>query len=165
MQAAWREHCSKLTIAQLMDRAQTEEHIRQFECELVSQGLQGTALEDCDDVQELIARELGSCLDVDPAAPRADALRVLAGASQAFKIARMTEEVANKAKAAAVEGEFIMQVKLRTLAAYGSWVMDEVEMAMKVVRSLRLLGYQSGTSQTWDEQKLQWEPVICLAWI
>ena len=77
----------------------------------------------------------------------------------------MTEEVANKAKAAAVEGEFIMQIKLRTLAAYGSWVMDEVEMAMKVVRSLRLLGYQSGTSQTWDEQKLQWEPVICLAWI
>ena len=77
----------------------------------------------------------------------------------------MAEELAANARRLAVEGEFLMEVRLRGLKDYGQWVVDENEVALRVVALLRPLGYQSGVSQAWDVELQQWEPQICIAWI
>ena len=89
----------------------------------------------------------------------------MAESAKSYKIARMAEELAANAQKLAIEGEFLMEVRLRGLKDYGRWVVDENEVAQRIFASLRPLGYQSGASQVYDEQLQQWEPQICLAWI
>jgi hypothetical protein len=162
MEQAWREHCSRLTPAQLSSLQSGEEH---FWRQLVRQGLTGTLLSGCDDVQEVIANHLSGSLSAPRDCPSAAALRALAESSKSFKIARMAEELAANAQRLAIEGEFLMEVRLRGLKDYGRWVVDESEIALRVVALLRPLGYQSGASQAWDPELQQWEPQICIAWI
>ena len=163
MEHAWREHCGRLTPQQLSSAKACEEHVRSFGRQLVRQGLADTLLGGCDDVQDVIANFTGSLST--PTAARAGALRALAESAKSFKIVRMAEELTAQAQELAIEGEFLLEVRLRGLRDYGRWVVDESEVAQRVVASLRPLGYQSGTSQTWDAQLQQWEPQICLAWI
>ena len=164
MEAQWREHCRRLTPAELSSEKACEEHLREFERQLIRQGLTGTLLSGCDDVQEVIANHFSGSLSA-PKAASAGALRALAESAKSYKIARMAEELAANAQELAIEGEFLMEVRLRGLQTYGRWVVDESEVALRVVASLRPLGYQSGASQVYDEQLQQWEPQICLAWI
>tara|TARA_B100000795_G_scaffold210768_1_gene164334 strand:- start:553 stop:1050 length:498 start_codon:yes stop_codon:yes gene_type:complete len=165
MEQAWREHCARLTPTQLSSTKACEEHLREFERQLVRQGLTGTLLSGCDDVQEVIANHLSGSISEPKCCPTAGALRALAESAKSYKIARMAEELAANARELAIEGEFLMEVRLRGLKDYGRWVVDENEVAQRVVASLRPLGYQSGASQVYDEQLQQWEPQICLAWI
>ena len=165
MEQAWRERCSRLTPAQLSSFKSCEEHSRDFSRQLVRQGLTGTLLSGCDDVQEVIANHLSGSLSAPRDCPSAAALRALAESSKSFKIARMAEELAANAQRLAIEGEFLMEVRLRGLKDYGQWVVDESEVALRVVALLRPLGYQSGVSQAWDVVLQQWEPQICIAWI
>ena len=150
MEQAWRERCSRLTPAQLSSFKSCEEHSRDFSRQLVRQGLTGTLLSGCDDVQEVIANHLSGSLSAPRDCPSAAALRALAESSKSFKIARMAEELAANARRLAIEGEFLMEVRLRGLKDYGQWVVDENEVALRVVALLRPLGYQSGVSQAWD---------------
>ena len=96
MEQAWRERCSRLTPAQLSSFKSCEEHSRDFSRQLVRQGLTGTLLSGCDDVQEVIANHLSGSLSAPRDCPSAAALRALAESSKSFKIARMAEELAAK---------------------------------------------------------------------
>ena len=165
MEQAWRAHCARLTPAQLSSTKACEEHLREFERQLVRQGLTGTLLSGCDDVQEVISNHFSGSLSAPKGCPSAGALRALAESAKSFKIAKMAEELAASAQELAIEGEFLMEVRLRGLKDYGRWVVDESEVALRVVASLRPLGYQSGASQAWDQHLQQWEPQICLAWV
>jgi len=51
MLPCWREHCGRLTAQQLNCAIAADDHIKRFEQEVVRQGLQGTPLGDCADVQ------------------------------------------------------------------------------------------------------------------
>ena len=164
MEQAWRDHW-RGAITKLSSTKACEEHLREFERQLVRQGLTGTLLCGCDDVQEVIANHFSGSLSAPKGCPSAGALRALAESAKSFKIARMAEELAANAQELAIEGEFLMEARLRGLKGYGQWVVDESEVALRVVALLRPLGYQSGASQAWDKRLQQWEPQICLAWI
>ena len=99
MEAAWREHVDKLTLAQLSSAEACRQHINDFELQFVSASLGQTVLGSVDDVQEKIA----SMLHYQPH-PDAQSMRRLANIYQSKYNAAIVKEMLDNVKCRTEQG-------------------------------------------------------------
>lgn len=101
------KHCAAIHNDKLTSAATCEEHLRQFELQVLSDGLRGTVLVECHDVQELIAAasSKGTRGDVSVG------LRALAVAGRDFRFRCIVDDIVELAKRKAVSGHHGMVIK------------------------------------------------------
>lgn len=107
MERAWLKHCGSIKNDMLTSAAACQEHVRQFDLQAVSDGLRGSLLEDCLDVQTQIATATSESTRGDVSV----GLRALAVAGRDFRIKCIVEEIVDLAKRKALRGHHSMVIK------------------------------------------------------
>jgi hypothetical protein len=107
MEEAWQHHWAGIRNDKLTSAAACKEHVRQFELQVVSDGLRGTVLDGCVDAQALIATATFEATKGDVSL----GLYALAVAGRDFKIRRAVEDILELAKPKAVKGHYEMVIK------------------------------------------------------
>ena len=115
METAWREHMEKLTLAELFSSpALPRAHMQQFQVELVSLGLEHTAIGSLEDVHEVIAKIIRDFPMLD-----ASAMSKLMNAQRAFFEPLAVKEILEQAKEKCMEeGLAEVQCDLHKLQAF-----------------------------------------------
>ena len=99
MERAWREHIGRLTLEQLSSADALQAHVRQFEVQLVAQGLDTSIVGGITDVHEQIAKFLSEVPAVD-----AKTMETLANAQRKVLVGRVMSEIMEKIKETSMEG-------------------------------------------------------------
>jgi hypothetical protein len=107
MDRAWLKHCASITKDKLTSAAACEEHVEQFELQVLADGLRGSVLDDCDDVQALIAAASSKSTKGDVSV----GLRALAVAGRDFRIQCIVDDIVELAKRKAVRGHYGMVIR------------------------------------------------------
>ena len=104
MERAWREHIGRLTLEQLSSADALQAHVRQFEVQLVAQGLDTSIVGGITDVHEQIAKFLSEVPAVD-----AETMKTLANAQRKVLVGRVMSEIMEKIKEKSMEGGTCIQ--------------------------------------------------------
>ena len=146
MERAWREHIGRLTLEQLSSADALQAHVRQFEVQLVAQGLDASIIGGITDVHEQIAKFLSEVPAVDAAT-----MKTLANAQRKVLVGRVMSEIMEKIKEKSMEGGTCIQSTVPyNKPDYNFWwlvktppkdarVREETKQA--VVQRLKQLGY------------------------
>jgi hypothetical protein len=138
MQAAFIKHCGRMKNDMLTSVAACEEHVRQFELQIVSDGLHGTVLDDCIDVHEQIATASSERTKGDVSV----GLRALAAAGRDFRIKCIVEDIVELAKHKAARGNLSMVIRApyQEIASYSHSEMAPLGLMPSICLALKEIG-------------------------
>ena len=151
---AWRDHVSKLTLAQLMSTDACRAHTEQFQVKLVADGLGGTPLCGLQDMHELISSFVREGLALD-----AIAVKRLMQIQRDVYIADTVQEITKAAMERAMEGPSSLGgiQKLEKLKSFKDFMKSERNDGYEViVKKLRDMGYTVDTWTTDFDFRLNW---------
>jgi hypothetical protein len=169
---AWREHCATATLAQLSCTTAMQEHLNQFQSEVVRAGLARSTLDGHADVQCHIA----SFTESDVVVPDAKVLHCIANSFRTILSAQLVRDLANAACDKAGTGHLSMNVPIADATATAKLLFevdDNVRSAVlkRVEKKLEEVGFKGngrehrgGRKDMFKDMYSQEDMVVQIAW-
>ena len=152
LEAAWRSHVGKLTLAQMSNSEACLQHLARYG---EQQGWEETLGEG--DVGEVIAEYLKSRI-----APRADAMLSLVHMEQGFAHSRAVEEILVQSRIAAEQGVGrTAWIELSQLRSFKPWMAGPPQGYKRIIATLEEMGYAAHAEASPDDKQIKLR-VSCL---